>query len=285
MLTFQELINRLNKYWAEYGCTILQPYTTEMGAGTLHPATALRAIDSLHYKIAYVQPSIRPADGRFGKNPNRLYQHHQYQVILKPSPDNMQELYLKSLEEISINIEKNDIRFVNDDWENPSIGAAGTGWEIWHNGIEISQFTYMQQVGGILCPAITGELTYGLERICTIIQNKDSIYDLMWSENMSYKQIFKKQEEDFSNSTYYHNNDEKYLLEQFKQNELKALTLIKNNLPVAAYDQCLKASHNLNLLDANGNLSTQERAQFILKIRNLTNKCCGLWAKYQENPQ
>lgn len=280
MKTFQKLISALNDYWQEYGCTIMQPYTTEVGAGTLHPITALRAVDCFHYKIAYTQPSIRPADGRYGQSPNRLYQHHQYQVILKPSPDNIQQLYLDSLNAIGVNIKENDISFIPDDWENPSIGACGTGWEIWCNGMEISQFTYMQQVGGIECEYILGELTYGLERIAMFLQNKKNVYDLKWSDSLTYGELFKKQEEDFSAMVFLYNDHEE-LLRQFKETEEKAILLIKKQLPLAAYDQCLKASHIFNLLDANGGIGTEERTYFILKTREISNQCCLLWHKFQ----
>lgn len=282
MLTFQQLIASLNNYWQNNGCSILQPYVSEMGAATLHPVTALRAIDKNLYKIAYVQPSIRPSDGRYAKNPNRLYQHHQYQVLLKPSPDNIQKLYLESLVYIGIDLSLNDVRFINDDWENHSIGAAGAGWEIWLNGVEISQFTYMQQVGGIQCGLIPGELAYGLERLCMILQKKNNVFDLMWSESMTYGELFRKQEEDFSKATFCHNNYQS-LIDQFTETEKKAILLIENNLPVAAYDQCLKASHVLNLLDAIGTLGVQERTNFILKTREIANKCCELWLKFQES--
>lgn len=274
MISFEEIIRRLNNYWQSYGCTLLQPYTTEVGAATLHPATVMNCVHEHPCKLAYVQPVIRPADGRYGLNPNRVYQHHQYQVLLKPNPLDLQELLLQSLKCINILPEEHDIRFVEDDWENPSIGAWGLGWEIWCDGMEIVQYTYMQQVGGIECKLIPGELAYGLERIAMYIQAVDNVFNIKMDEKgTTYGDLFKRGEYEFSKlalEVY----DTDILATQFKQYETICQYLIEKSLPLAAYDVCLKASHTLNLLDARGALGVNERAAYLLTVRNLVKLCC-----------
>lgn len=276
-LSFQGMIMALQKFWTEQGCIILQPYHTEVGAGTLHPATVLRALGPRPWNVAYVQPSIRPKDGRYGENPNRLQHYYQYQVILKPSPDNLQDLYLQSMQKIGIDYLKHDIRFVEDDWENPTVGAWGLGWEVWCDGMEISQFTYMQQVGGIDCSPIPGELTYGLERIAMYIQGKDSVYDIDWNDDgVLYGDVFKQNEREFSayNLEY---ADTQMLFRHFDDYEKECLALIAKNLPLPAYDFALKASHHLNLLDARGVIGVTERAAYIGRVRTLAKACCEKW--------
>jgi len=277
VLSFQGMIMALQKFWTEQGCIILQPYHTEVGAGTLHPATVLRALGPKDWNVAYVQPSIRPKDGRYGENPNRLQHYYQYQVILKPSPDNLQELYLKSIQEIGVDPLKHDIRFVEDDWENPTVGAWGLGWEVWCDGMEISQFTYMQQVGGIDCNPIPGELTYGLERIAMYIQGKESVYDILWNDDgVLYGDVFKQNEREFSayNLEY---ADTEILFRHFEDYERECISLIEKNLPLPAYDFALKASHHLNLLDARGVIGVTERASYIGRVRTLAKACCEKW--------
>jgi glycyl-tRNA synthetase alpha chain len=284
VLSFQDIILTLQQFWRAQGCVILQPYHTEVGAGTLHPATVLRTLGSKPWNVAYVQPSIRPKDGRYGKNPNRLQHYYQFQVILKPSPQNIQALYLQSLEEIGISGKAHDLRFVEDDWENPSVGAWGLGWEIWCDGMEISQFTYMQQVGGIDTFPIPGELTYGLERIAMFIQKRDNVYDIDWNgQGVSYGDVFLPQEQQFS----VYNLDEAdtdILFRNFQDAENQCLRLVGINLPLPAYDHCLKASHALNVLDARGVISATERASYILRVRTLAKSCCEAWLRSQENP-
>lgn len=271
-LTFQEMIATLNEYWAKQGCVLLQPLDLEVGAGTFHPATFLRAIGPEPWKAAYVQPSRRPTDGRYGENPNRLQQHHQYQVLLKPSPNNIQDLYLGSLQTLGIDCQANDIRFVEDNWESPTLGAWGLGWEVWQNGMEVTQFTYFQQVGGLACKPVSGELTYGLERLAMYLQEVENVYDLVWTRSdtgvVYYGDVFKQNEIELS--TY---NFEKasvpHLLSQFESLEQQTLELIDAQLPLAAYELVLKASHVFNLLDARGAVSVTERQGMILKIRKL----------------
>ncbi|KJV69379.1 glycine--tRNA ligase subunit alpha [Candidatus Neoehrlichia procyonis] len=278
-MNFQNIIKTLQDYWEDYGCTTLHPYTSEVGAATLHPATSITAISNTSAKLSYIQPVIRPSDGRYGKNPNRLYQHHQYQVIIKPSCSTLQNDYLKSLEKIGISTKKYDIKFIEDDWENPSIGAWGLGWEVSCNGMEITQFTYMQQIGGIECSLISGEIAYGLERIAMIVQNIDNVYDITWNDSgITYGQIFKQREYEFSClSLDYYNID--FLFEQFKKNEEMCVFLIEKNLPLAAYDLCIKTSHILNLLDSRGVIGVNERAAYILRVRKLASLCCNLYNK------
>ncbi|MDN5247873.1 MAG: glycine--tRNA ligase subunit alpha [Wolbachia endosymbiont of Tyrophagus putrescentiae] len=278
-MNLQDIIKTLENFWSEKGCTILHPYTSEVGAGTLHPATIMSAIDKKPAKIAYLQPVIRPADGRHGDNPNRLYQHHQYQVIIKPSVENLQELYLESLKALGISTKSYDIKFIEDDWENPSVGASGLGWEVTCNGMEVTQFTYIQQVGGIDCCMIPGEIAYGLERLAMHIQNVDNVYDIAWNGyGVTYRDIFKQREYEFSHLAleYY---DAKVVQQQFIDTEKLCIFLIEKEMPLAAYDQCIKTSHLLNLLDARGVLGVNERTAYISRVRDLAKKCCELMSK------
>ena len=266
---FQELILRLQAYWSDQGCVILQPYDMEVGAGTFHTATFLTAVGPEPLNAAYVQPSRRPTDGRYGENPNRLQHYFQFQVVLKPSPDNFQELYLGSLESLGIKFTKDDVRFVEDNWESPTLGAWGLGWEIWLNGMEISQFTYFQQVGGLDCRPVTGEITYGLERIALYIQGVDSVFDLKWNENFSYGDIYHQNEVEQSAYNFKHANVD-VLRPQFDSCEAACTHLLEEKLPLPAYEQVLKASHTFNLLDARGAISVTERARYIGRVRNLS---------------
>ena len=266
---FQELILRLQAYWSDQGCVILQPYDMEVGAGTFHTATFLTAVGPEPLSAAYVQPSRRPTDGRYGENPNRLQHYFQFQVVLKPSPDNFQELYLGSLESLGIKFTKDDVRFVEDNWESPTLGAWGLGWEIWLNGLEISQFTYFQQVGGLDCRPVTGEITYGLERIALYIQGVDSVFDLKWNENFSYGDIYHQNEVEQSAYNFKHANVD-VLRPQFDSCETACTHLLEEKLPLPAYEQVLKASHTFNLLDARGAISVTERARYIGRVRNLS---------------
>lgn len=267
-MNFQELCVTLQQFWIEYGCAYFPPYDMEMGAGTFHPATFLRVLGPEPWKGAYIQPSRRPADGRYGENPNRLYQHFQFQVVLKPSPDNIQEIYLKSLEKLGIIIEEHDIRFDEDDWESPSLGAWGLGWQVLLDGLEITQFTYFQQMGGIELKPITVELTYGLERIATYIQNRDNIHDLAWNDDLTYGNIYQRNEWEYS-----HHAFEDIIAEReralFNSYESEALRLIEKGLIMPAYDNCMKCSHTFNLLDAAGAIGVSERARYIGRVRNL----------------
>ena len=271
-LTFQELIIKLQSFWSEQGCTILQPLDIEVGAGTFHPATFLRAIGPENWHTAYVQPCRRPTDGRYGENPNRLQHYYQFQVALKPSPKNIQQIYLDSLAYIGIDTSVNDIRFVEDNWESPTLGAWGLGWEVWINGMEVTQFTYFQQVGGLECSPVTGEITYGLERLAMYLQEVESIYDLVWSINndvkVTYGDIFQQNEIEMSAYNFEYANTD-YLFEQFDQYEDQSNILIKNNLPLPAYEMVIKASHIFNLLDARHAISVTERQRFILRVRTL----------------
>ncbi|MCD6034329.1 MAG: glycine--tRNA ligase subunit alpha [Rickettsiales bacterium] len=275
--SFQELIMTLQQFWMEWGCVILQPYDTEVGAGTLHPATVLRALGPKPWNAAYVQPSRRPGDGRYGENPNRLGHYYQYQVILKPSPDNIQELYLQSLERLGVDMKKHDIRFVEDDWENPTVGAWGLGWEVWCDGMEVSQFTYMQQVGGIECNPISGELTYGLERLAMYIQGVENVYDLDWNgRGVTYGDVFLQNEREYS-AYCLEKSDTSMLFKHFEDAERESQAMIKEGLPLPAYDYGLKASHLLNLLCARGVVGVTERAAYIGRVRNLVKAACELW--------
>ncbi len=267
-LTFQELIFTLQQYWAKQGCAIMQPLDMEVGAGTFHPATFLRAIGPEPWRVAYVQPSRRPSDGRYGENPNRCQHFYQFQVTLKPSPDNIQELYLDSLRAIGIDPLIHDIRFVEDNWESPTLGAWGLGWEVWQNGMEISQFTYFQQVGGLPCKPVTGELTYGLERIAMELQEKDSIYDIIWTDGVTYGDVFHQNEVEMS-AYNFEQADVNALFQQFDYYERESQRLIEAKLPLPAYEMVLKASHTFNLLDARRAISVTERQRFILRVRNL----------------
>ncbi len=268
-ITFQQLIFTLQQYWAKQGCVILQPLDMEVGAGTFHPASFLHAIGPEPWRAAYVQPSRRPADGRYGENPNRVQQHHQFQVILKPSPLNIQTLYLDSLRELGIDPLVHDIRFVEDNWESPTLGAWGLGWEVWQNGMEITQFTYFQQVGGLTCKPVTGEITYGLERVAMYLQGVDSIYDILWTENVTYGDLFKQNEIELSKFNFEHANVNA-LFNEFDYFEAESQRLVNLELPLPAYEMALKASHTFNLLDARHAISVTERQRFILRVRTLT---------------
>jgi glycyl-tRNA synthetase alpha chain len=268
-LTFQEIIFNLQEYWSNNGCAIIQPYDMEVGAGTSHTATFLRSIGPEPWKAAYVQPSRRPKDGRYGENPNRLQHYYQFQVALKPSPENIVDLYMKSLENLGFDLKKNDVRLVEDNWENPTLGAWGLGWEVWLNGMEVTQFTYFQQVGGIACKPITGEITYGLERIAMYIQDVDSIYNIKWTKDLKYGDVFLQNEIEQSAYNFEH-SDSKFLLTAFTSHEKQAVYLVKNNLALPAYEQVLKAAHTFNLLDARGVISVTERADYIGRIRTIS---------------
>lgn len=276
-LAFQDIIMCLQNYWAKQGCIILQPHYTEVGAGTLHPSTVLSTLVNEKWNIAYVQNSIRPKDGRYGQNPNRLQNYYQFQVVLKPSPDNIQDLYTDSLKEIGIDPAEHDIRFVEDDWENPTVGAWGLGWEVWCDGMEISQFTYMQQIGGISCFPVPGELTFGLERIAMYIQSADSVYDIIWNDQgVLYGDVIKQREEQFSAYNMEHANKD-ILYNSFNNYEKECYSLLKKKLPLVAYDYCLKSGHTLNLLDSRGVISVIEREALIGKVRNMAKECCQLY--------
>jgi len=276
--TFQDLILTLQNYWAKQGCLILQPYDVEMGAGTFHPATTLRALGPRPWRAAYVQPSRRPKDGRYGENPNRLQHYYQYQVIMKPAPENIQELYLGSLREIGLDPKLHDIRFVEDDWESPTLGAWGLGWEVWCDGMEVSQFTYFQQVGGIDCEPVSGEITYGLERLAMYVQDVEFVYDLKFNEHFRYGEVFHQNEIEQS-AFNFELADTDILFQHFKDYEKQCSALITGNkkLALAAYDQCIKASHVFNLLDARGVISVTERAAYIARVRTLAKACCEAW--------
>jgi len=279
MMTFQDLVFNLQNFWSKQGCVVLQPYDLEMGAATFHPSTSLNSLGTKHYKSVYTQCCRRPSDGRYGENPNRLQQYYQMQVLIKPSAKNSQELYLKSLEAIKINILENDIKFIEDNWESPTLGAAGLGWEIQCNGAEISQFTYFQQMGGIECKPVSLELTYGLERIAMMLQNVDSIFKIKWNnEGITYGELFLENEKEFSKYNFEYINIS-ILKSDFKNIENECIHLIEKKLLRPAYEKCIKASHVFNLLDARGALSVSERQSYILLIRGLTKKCCELWMK------
>ena len=269
--SFQNLILKLQAFWAEKGCTLLQPFDMEMGAGTFHPATFLRAIGPEPWQTAYVQPSRRPTDGRYGENPNRLQHYYQFQVLLKPSPSDIQDLYLESLTEIGIDLTKHDVRFVEDNWESPTLGAWGLGWEVWLNGMEVSQFTYFQQVGGLSCKPVSGELTYGLERLAMYLQGVDSVFDLVWVEGVTYGDVFHQNE--VEQSTYnFEIADTDVLFRQFDEAEQMNAQLIEKGLAYPAYEQVMKASHLFNLLDARHAISVTDRARFIRRVRAMSQK-------------
>jgi glycyl-tRNA synthetase alpha chain len=280
--SFQDVILTLQNYWATQGCVILQPYDMEMGAGTFHPATTLRALGKAPWRAAYVQPSRRPTDGRYGENPNRLQHYYQFQVILKPSPADSQELYLKSLEALGIDFKRHDIRFVEDDWESPTLGAWGLGWEVWCDGMEVTQYTYFQQVGGIECDPVSVEFTYGLERLAMYIQGIENIYDLDFNgRGYKYGQVFLQAEKEFS-AYNFERADTAQLLQHFKDAETECNALLAQRLALPAYDQCIKASHRFNLLDARGVISVTERAAYIARVRALAKACCEAWLASQE---
>jgi len=287
--SFQDLILTLHNYWAAQGCVILQPYDMEVGAGTFHPATTLRSVGPKPWSAAYVQPSRRPKDGRYGENPNRLQHYYQYQVIMKPSPPNLQELYLGSLKAIGIDESLHDIRFAEDDWESPTLGAWGLGWEVWCDGMEVSQFTYFQQVGGLDCAPVSGELTYGLERLAMYVQGVDNVYDLNFNgqdgeKKISYGDVFLQAEQEYSHYNFTDANTD-ILLQHFKDAEQECKSLLAigeqgdHTLALPAYDQCIKASHAFNLLDARGVISVTERQKYILAVRELAKACCLAWTK------
>ena len=282
VLSFQNLIFNLQKFWDKQGCIILQPYDLEVGAGTFHPATTLRSLGPKPWKAAYVQPSRRPTDGRYGKNPNRLQHYYQYQVIIKPSPKDIKQLYLKSLMAIGIDSKEHDIRFVEDDWESPTLGAAGLGWEVWCDGMEITQFTYFQKMTGIECKPISVELTYGLERICMFVQGKKNVFDIDWNDNgVKYGDVYLQSEKEFSAYNFDQANTDS-LLKNFEIAEQECKNLLDQKLPLPAYDQCLKASHIFNLLDARGVIAVAERTGYINRIRELAKGAGSGWLENQE---
>jgi glycyl-tRNA synthetase alpha chain len=275
--TFQDLILTLQNFWAAQGCLILQPYDNEMGAGTFHPATTLRALGPHPWRAAYVQPSRRPKDGRYGENPNRLQHYYQYQVILKPAPENVQALYLESVKAIGLDPALHDIRFVEDDWESPTLGAWGLGWEVWCDGMEITQFTYFQQVGGIDCDPVSAEITYGLERLAMYVQNVENVFDLAFNDRFRYGEVFLQNEKEFS-AYNFERADTEILVRQFAEAEKQCQELLTGpKLALPAYDQCIKASHAFNLLDARGVISVTERAAYIARVRALAKGCCEAW--------
>ena len=280
--SFQDTIFNLQKFWSKNGCIILQPYDMEVGAGTFHPATTLRSLGPKPWKAAYVQPSRRPTDGRYGNNPNRLQHYYQFQVIIKPSPINIKKLYLKSLSTIGIDHKNHDVRFVEDDWESPTLGAAGLGWEVWCDGMEISQFTYFQQMAGFECKPISVEITYGLERICMFTQQKKNVFDLLWNnQGIEYREVFHQAEKEFSAYNFEYANTEN-LFKIFDMLEMEAKSLIEKKISLPAYDQCLKASHIFNILDARGVISVAQRAEYIGRIRDITKGAAEIWVNSQK---
>jgi glycyl-tRNA synthetase alpha chain len=278
---FQDIIAALNTYWASVGCVIMQPYDMEVGAGTFHPATLLRALGPEPWKAAYVQPSRRPTDGRYGENPNRLQHYYQYQVVIKPSLHNIQELYLGSLRKFGLNLLEHDIRFVEDDWESPTLGASGLGWEVWLDGMEVTQFTYFQQAGSMELYPVTVEITYGLERLAMYLQKKESVYDIMWNREVSYGQIFLQAEREFSAFNFEEANVPD-LISNFNNWERDALKLLEKDLILPAYDHCLKCSHTFNLLDARKAISVAERTRYIGRIRNIARQVAQHYAAQRE---
>ena len=281
-MTFQQIILTLQKFWSSRGCVLEQPYDVEKGAGTMNPATFLRTIGPEPWNVAYVEPSRRPDDGRYGDNPNRLFQHHQFQVIMKPSPDNIQETYLESLKELGINPEEHDIRFVEDNWESPTLGAWGIGWEVWLDGMEITQFTYFQQIVGIDTHPVSVEITYGLERIAMYIQQKDNVYDLVWTDGVTYGDIW--HENEYEQSVYsYELSDHDMLFKLFDMYEAEATRIIKLGYVLPAYDYVLKSSHTFNLLDAAGAISLSERTEYIARVRKLSRMCAKAYLKMRKD--
>ncbi len=282
IISFQDAILNLQNFWSKKGCVILQPYDLEVGAGTFHPATTLRSLGSKSWKTAYVQPSRRPTDGRYGDNPNRLQHYYQFQVLIKPSPKEIKKLYLNSLATLGIDHKNHDIRFVEDDWESPTLGASGLGWEVWCDGMEITQFTYFQQMAGIECNPVSVEITYGLERLCMFIQNKKNVFDLEWNnEGVLYRDVFYQSEKEFSAYNFEHANTEN-LFRIFDMLESEAKSLIEKKISLPAYDQCLKSSHVFNLLDARGVISVAQRAEYIGRIRDLTKEIAKIWIESQK---
>ena len=280
-MNFQEMILTLNKFWGEQGCIIMQPYDIEKGAGTMNPSTFLRALGPEPWNVAYIEPCRRPADGRYGENPNRLQHYYQYQVILKPSPDNIQELYLQSLEALGINTLEHDIRFVEDNWESPTLGAWGLGWEVWLDGMEVTQFTYFQQCGGIDCKPVCGEITYGLERLATFIQGVDSVYDIQWVGDVQYRDVFHQNEVDYSEYNF-KVADTDMLFMFFDAYEKEAMRVVEAGLVQPAYDYVLKCSHTFNLLDARGAISVTERTHYIARVRNMARACAQAYVAQRE---
>ncbi len=275
--SFQELVLRLQQFWADYGCVLLQPYDMEVGAGTFHPATTLRALGPEPWKAAYVQPSRRPTDGRYGENPNRLQHYYQFQVVLKPSPDDIQEVYLRSLYALGIDPTLHDLRFVEDDWESPTLGAWGLGWEVWCDGMEVTQFTYFQQVGGIDCDPVTGEITYGLERLAMYVQGVENVFELDWNgRGTTYGDVFLQNEREYSKYNF-EVADTDMLFRHFEDAERECRHILEFGLPLPAYDQCLKASHIFNLLDARGVIGVAERQAYIARVRALARACAEAW--------
>lgn len=281
--SFQNIILTLQQFWAAQGCAILQPYDMEVGAGTFHPATILRALGTEPWQAAYVQPSRRPTDGRYGENPNRLQHYYQFQVIFKPSPANIQALYLESLKALGIDFQTHDIRFVEDDWESPTLGASGLGWEVWCDGMEVTQFTYFQQVGGIECAPVSVELTYGLERLAMYIQGVENVYELNFNgqtgeQKILYGDVFKRAEQEYSAYNFEHANTT-LLKQHFNNAEQECRALVQQKVALPAYDQCIKASHLFNLLDARGVISVTDRAAYIARVRALAKACAECWLK------
>jgi glycyl-tRNA synthetase alpha chain len=281
ILSFQDIILTLQDFWGKQGCAIIQPYDMEVGAGTFHPATTLRSLGPKNWRACYVQPSRRPKDGRYGENPNRTQHYYQLQVIIKPSPSNIQDLYLESLAKIGIDACLHDIRFVEDDWESPTLGASGLGWEVWCDGQEITQFTYFQQVGGYECRPVSAEITYGLERVALIVQDLNNFFDINWNgahgdQKITYGDVFLRAEQEFSAYNFIHANAEK-LYKHFKDAEAECQSLLHHKLALPAYDQCIKASHIFNLLDARGVISVTERTDYIGRVRALAKACCKVY--------
>ena len=280
-ISFQDTILNLQKYWSKKGCVILQPYDLEVGAGTFHPATTLRSLGSKPWKTAYVQPSRRPTDGMYGEKPTRLQHYYQFQVLIKPSPKDIKKMYLNSLSSVGIKYEEHDIRFVEDDWESPTLGAAGLGWEVWCDGMEVTQFTYFQQMAGMECNPISVEITYGLERLCMFIQGKKNVFDLIWNdEGVLYKDVFHQAEKEFSAYNFEYANTDK-LFKIFDMLEEEAKSLIEKKISLPAYDQCLKSSPVFNILDARGVISVAQRAEYIARIRDLTREIGKIWVETQ----
>lgn len=280
-MNFQGIILTLQQFWAEQGCVVVNPYDVETGAGTLNPMTFLRSIGPEPWNVAYVEPSRRPADGRYGENPNRLYQHHQFQVIMKPSPDNIQEIYLKSLKRLGVDPRHHDIRFVEDNWEHPGLGAWGLGWEVWLDGMEVTQFTYFQQVGGLEMNPVAVEITYGLERLASYIQDKENVFELEWVDGVTYGDVFLQPEYEHSKYTF-EVSDTPMLFNLFNQYEAEAKRALEQNLVFPAYDYALKCSHTFNLLDARGAISVTERTGYIMRVRNLARQCAAVYLAERE---
>src|SRR3954464_2245126 len=281
---YQEMIASLERYWADYGCVLMQPYHTELAAGTMNPATFLRSLGPGEWKTAYVEPVIRPTDGRYGENPFRFQHYFQYQVILKPSPEDVLDLYWNSLRRLGIDLERHDPRLVEDDWEQPTLGAWGLGWEVWMDGMEVTQFTYFQQLGGLELDLVPAEITYGLERLAMFIQGVDTAFDLVWTPGVTWGDVYRENERQWS-----HYNFEEapvdVLMRRFGEHEAEALHLVERRLPLPAYDQVLKCSHTFNLLDARGAISVTERASYILRVRNLARQVCQLWVEVEAEPR